>query len=137
MDGPFYRRDLVSGEAAKRYEGDERQKFIDTEVERFIFEIKRSIVGQTKNVVSMGTRSPQPGKSFVYKLPYQQRHMNTSLVQHTVVCFNQNIIVHISDILPKLLEKLKKVFPDTVIQIDPMKTYIHFDWSIPENLDVD
>lgn len=140
MDDVFLRSQLVSGEANHRYEYLERKKAIQHEVERIVQECKRGILATCRKQPQGYQQRQNTKPEYVYKLPHENRYLNSSPIYPTSAIpshLPSTLSLSSAEVLPRVLETLKRMFPDTKIQVDPMKTYIHFDWSIPPNLDVD
>ncbi len=126
MDDVFLRSQLMSGEANHRYEYLERKKAIQQEVERIVQECKRGILTTCRKQPQGYPQRQITKPEYVYKLPHENRYTTPSpIYEDGPVRYSHlpsTISLSSSEVLPRVLETLKRMFPDTKIQVDPMKT---------------
>lgn len=121
-------------------------KDIINDIQKFKFEFKETNIGQ-KN--SFGSFSNELNVDFykhissiwnmqykIQNLPYQYFKYEHYQVQYRLSDYQNSMPIikplsenEIDEIKLKIFEGLKERFPDCLIQIDPLKTYIIIDWN--------
>jgi len=107
MDLTFTKSDIINGDAIKKY-NDYKYNEQLTNIVNYFFNIIIVQVFRSKDTKYIL-------KFNLYRFP------------DTYVSIDNKTIK--IDYVPILIEKLKKTFPDSVVQSDPLKTYALIDWS--------
>ena len=123
MDGPFTCEDLRN--ISPRVIQAELDKFIDLIVQ----DIKKSIIDKASTgLISVNSNEMLYGRPTPLK--YQVVYETNRMRGHRLV--NMNILhkhINTASTIQEVIKKTRAIFPDMKIVVDPLETYILFDWS--------
>ena len=103
------------------------QEYYAQEVTNYVNDIADIIGSQVVSRAIATSKQPPPGVVFG-----NQQDVNKSVTiyfRHILNQSKRHLEQPKESYIPQIIEALTERFPDSVIQVDPLKTYVHIDWS--------
>lgn len=104
------------------------QEYYTQEITNYINDIADIIGSQVVNRAIATSKQPPHGVAIIGEHYTLQKNV-TIYFRHVLNQSKRHLEQPKESYIPQIIEALKERFPDSVIQVDPLKTYVHIDWS--------
>lgn len=103
------------------------QEYYAQEINSYVNDIADIIGSQVVSRAIAISKQPPPGVVYIGEQNIQKNV--TIYFRHVLNQSKRHLEQPKESYIPQIIEALRERFPDSVIQIDPLKTYVHIDWS--------